>query len=295
VGDGSQPSKHADDVLADGVAFVVYGTITVLAVLGGLRLESQSLKALQAAAVLVVAALASWLAHSMWRVITARARQDPEPERSHELHEVLRSWPIVASGLPGAASMVLAAVGIWSVATGLQVAISRHQAPTHSDDWHEDVNNVVAAVVLERRSCAVSIRPLREAPRGRADLLVDARRLTVQADAGVPPTRERAALRPDRRRVVAGARHRANAVGSRHGIECPVELSPAQPDRGLERGPGPLDLRQLVNDADEHHLQRLAHHDVFVAHARKLQPSGEEQPRPRRAMRTRSSAGRLSA
>jgi hypothetical protein len=58
VGDGSQPSKHADGVLADGAAFVVYGTITVLAVLGGLRLESQSLKALQAAAVLVVAALA---------------------------------------------------------------------------------------------------------------------------------------------------------------------------------------------------------------------------------------------
>jgi len=122
VGDESQPSKHADGLLADGVAFVVYGTITVLAVLGGLRLESQSLKALQAAAVLVVAALASWLAHSMWRVITARARQDPEPERSHELYEVLRSWPIVASGFPGAASMVLAAVGIWSVATGLQVA-----------------------------------------------------------------------------------------------------------------------------------------------------------------------------
>ncbi len=122
MSDESQPSERADDLLADWVAFIVYGTITVLAAVGGLRLESQSLKALEAAAVLVVVAVAAWLAHSMWRVVSARARQDPEPERSHELHEVLRSWPIVASGLPGAASMVLAAVGTWSVATGLQVA-----------------------------------------------------------------------------------------------------------------------------------------------------------------------------
>jgi hypothetical protein len=97
----------------------------------------------------------------------------------------------------------------------------------------------------------------------------------VEADAGVPPTRECAGLGPDRRRVVAGAQHRAHAVGSRRGIERPVELPPAQPDRGLERGPGALDLRQLVSDANEHHVDRLAHNDVFVTHAPKLQPSGE--------------------
>jgi hypothetical protein len=122
VRDGSHSSEHAVGRRADRVAFVVYGTITVLAAVGGLRLESQSLKALQAAAVLLVVAVAAWLAHSMWRVVTARARQAPEPDRSYELHEVLRSWPIVAAGLPGAASMVLAAVGTWSVPTGLRVA-----------------------------------------------------------------------------------------------------------------------------------------------------------------------------
>jgi hypothetical protein len=71
VSDGSESSEHAVGRRADRVAFVVYGTITVLAAVGGLRLESQALKALQAAAVLVVVAVAAWLAHSMWRALTA--------------------------------------------------------------------------------------------------------------------------------------------------------------------------------------------------------------------------------
>jgi hypothetical protein len=94
----------------------------VLAALGGLQLESQSLKAVQAAAVVIVIAVSAWLAHSMWRVVRARARQDPEPERSHELHELLRSWPILLSGLPGATALVLAGAGAWSVSGGLRIA-----------------------------------------------------------------------------------------------------------------------------------------------------------------------------
>ena len=118
----SQSSEHAHNQLADRVAFVVYGSITVLAAVGGLTLESQSLKPRQAAAVLIVVAVSAWLAHSMWRVVRARARQDPEPEGSHELHELLRSWPILLSGLPGTTSLVLAAAGAWSVAVGLRIA-----------------------------------------------------------------------------------------------------------------------------------------------------------------------------
>ena len=115
-------NERAHSHLADRVAFVVYGSINVLAAVGGLRLESQALRARQAAAVVIVVAVAAWLAHSMWRVVRARARQEPEPERSHELHELLRSCPIVASGLPGATALVLAGAGAWSVATGLRIA-----------------------------------------------------------------------------------------------------------------------------------------------------------------------------
>ncbi len=121
MGDDSQPAGHAEDYLADLVAFVVYGTIAVLAAVGGLSLESEALKAPEAAATLIIVAVAASLGHSMWRVVRARARQDPEPKRSHEIHELLRSWPIVAAGVPGAISMVLA-LGVWSVSTGLRVA-----------------------------------------------------------------------------------------------------------------------------------------------------------------------------
>ena len=120
--DESELSEQARHHLADRVAFVVYGTITVLAAVGGLKLEAQTLQAVQAAAVLMVVALAAWMAHSMWRVIRARAGQDPEPERIRELHELLRSWPVVASGLPGATVMMLAAADAWSVSTGLRLA-----------------------------------------------------------------------------------------------------------------------------------------------------------------------------
>ena len=122
MSDGSRLSEHARNQLADWVAFVVYGSINVLAAVGGLKLESGSLEARQAAAVVVVVAVAAWLAHSMWRVVRARARQDPGPVRSRELHELLRSWPILASGLPAATALVLAGAGAWSVATGLRLA-----------------------------------------------------------------------------------------------------------------------------------------------------------------------------
>jgi hypothetical protein len=122
VSDASQTSEDRRDEWADWAAFLVYGSINVLAAVGGLRLESDSLKARQAAAVVVVVAVAVWLAHTMWRVVRARGRRDPEPERSHELYELLRSWPILVSGLPGVIALLLAALGAWSVATGLRIA-----------------------------------------------------------------------------------------------------------------------------------------------------------------------------
>jgi hypothetical protein len=118
----SQLSEGAHNQLADRVAFVVYGSITVLAALGGLELESEALHPGEAAAVLIVVAVAAWLAHSLWRVVRARARQDPEPVRPRELHELVRSWPILLSGLPGTIALVVAAAGAWSVDVGLRIA-----------------------------------------------------------------------------------------------------------------------------------------------------------------------------
>ena len=114
--------ERAHRRLAEWVAYVVYGTLAVLAAAGGLALEPPALHAAEAAAVLIVVAATAWLGHSMWRVVRARARRDPVPDRSHELHELLGSWPIVASGLPAASVLLLAATGAWSVATALAIA-----------------------------------------------------------------------------------------------------------------------------------------------------------------------------
>ena len=122
MSDVSPRVEQSRNHLVDQVSFIVYGTIAVLAAVGGLALEADTLQPRQAAAVLVVIAFASWLSHSMWRVVRARGRRDPQPVRSREIHELLRSWAILASGLPGAFVMVLAAVGAWSVPTGLTIA-----------------------------------------------------------------------------------------------------------------------------------------------------------------------------
>ena len=122
MSDESPRATQARNHLADQVAFVGYGTIAVVAAVGGVALEAHTLHARQAAAVLLVIAFAAWLSHSMWRVVRVRGRREPEPERSHEVHELLRSWAILASGLHGAFVMSLAAAGAWSVATGLEIA-----------------------------------------------------------------------------------------------------------------------------------------------------------------------------
>jgi hypothetical protein len=58
------------------------------------------------------------------------------------------------------------------------------------DDRHEDVDDVVAPVVLERRPRTVSIPPLRETVCGRADLVVDLGRLPCKrTQAYRPPGR----------------------------------------------------------------------------------------------------------
>jgi ribosomal protein S18 acetylase RimI-like enzyme len=47
----------------------------------------------------------------------------------------------------------------------------------HLDDRHEHVDQVATAVILERRSRLIVVRPLREAFRSRPDLLIDTWRL----------------------------------------------------------------------------------------------------------------------
>ena len=59
-----------------------------------------------------------------------------------------------------------------------------------SDDRHEDVDEIVTAVVLQGRACVISVSPLCEALRSRPDLRVDTWRLAVETHTCVAPAGE---------------------------------------------------------------------------------------------------------
>src|SRR6476620_10524638 len=111
-----------------------------------------------------------------------------------------------------------------------------------SDDRHEDIDEIVTAVVLQGRACVIGVSPLREALRSRPDLRVDIWRLAVETDTCVTPAGERPTLRAKIGRIISRLKYGADAVASRYRVERPVELASAETDRSFERSPRPLDL-----------------------------------------------------
>src|SRR5690349_24920297 len=98
------------------------------------------------------------------------------------------------------------------------------------DDRQEHVDQIAAAVVLERRSRPIVVGPLREALRSRADLLIDTWGLAVETDTRVSPAGERVPLCAELGRLIVRPKHCADAVGLCHRIERPVELAATQTD-----------------------------------------------------------------
>jgi len=122
-----------------------------------------------------------------------------------------------------------------------------------------------------RVSMSRSGRPRSASRSGLTDLLIDTRRFSVEADARIPSTGERATLGAKMRWVIVWPKHRAHAVRVCRRIERAVELAAAQADAPLERSPGTLDLGQLICDSHEHDVGRLANNDVLCAHAHNVQ------------------------
>jgi hypothetical protein len=122
VSNDAQPDDPGPSPLAEGVGFVVYGTVATLAGVGALELEAGHLRPGETAVALLVVVLAAWMGHTLWRVVTARALRTPPQRLPHETRELRRSWPIPAAALPEVVVTALAATGWWSVTTGLQLA-----------------------------------------------------------------------------------------------------------------------------------------------------------------------------
>ena len=101
------------------LAAYVYGTIATLVAIGGLTFEDH-LDALSAAGIIVVGAIAIWLAHAVSNMVARRAR-DADLNVAAVRADLRNSWPIVSAALPAAAIMIIAAFGAWTASTGLVI------------------------------------------------------------------------------------------------------------------------------------------------------------------------------
>ena len=99
----------------------VYGTIATLVAMLGLTFEAHP-NALSACGVIVVGALAIWMAHAVSELVGIRARHHQVLPWRLMVAEFRGSWSIVAAAAPGTFVMALAAFGLFRATTGLKLA-----------------------------------------------------------------------------------------------------------------------------------------------------------------------------
>ena len=130
---GPGAPAHADDqVVAAGtdphdersvvwLADYVYGTISTLVAIAGLTFETNP-GALTTAGVVVVGAVAIWLAHGLSQLVILRSWQNLELRRREVREELQRSWTIVTAAVPASIIFTLAGAGLWTVKTAFTLA-----------------------------------------------------------------------------------------------------------------------------------------------------------------------------
>ncbi len=103
------------------LADYVYGTISTLVAIAGLTFEPHP-AALTTAGVVVVGAVAIWLAHGLSQLVILRSWQNLELRRSDVRAELRGSWTIVTAAIPATVIFILAGVGVWEVKTAFALA-----------------------------------------------------------------------------------------------------------------------------------------------------------------------------
>jgi hypothetical protein len=110
-------SDRAFERLAD----YVYGTIATLVAILGLTFDTHP-DALTAGAVIIVGAVAIWLAHGLSQLVAERSRQAGSMPLADIVAEFRTSWPIVSAAVPATLVMLMAEFGVYSTSTGLGIA-----------------------------------------------------------------------------------------------------------------------------------------------------------------------------
>lgn len=99
----------------------VYGSISTLVAIAGLTFETNP-GALTTAGVVVVGAIAIWLAHTLSRLVTMRSWQHLSLTRADVRFELQKTWPILAAAIPATIVFVLAGLHLFEVKTAFTVA-----------------------------------------------------------------------------------------------------------------------------------------------------------------------------
>jgi hypothetical protein len=103
------------------LADYVYGTISTLVAIAGLTFETNP-GALTTAGVVVVGAIAIWLAHALSQLVILRSWQNLEVRRSDIVAELRGSWTIVTAAIPATLIFVAAGAGLFTVKTAFSLA-----------------------------------------------------------------------------------------------------------------------------------------------------------------------------
>jgi hypothetical protein len=119
--DGEVRSELQHMRSVDWLADYVYGTISTLVAIAGLTFETNP-GALTTAGVVVVGALAIWLAHTLSRLVTTRSWQDLTLRRSDIRAQLQGSWSILAAAIPATVIFTLAGLHLWKVKTAFSLA-----------------------------------------------------------------------------------------------------------------------------------------------------------------------------
>ncbi len=111
----------ADSGSVAWLADYIYGTISTLVAIAGLTFENNP-DALTTAGVVVVGAVAIWLAHSLSQLVTTRSWQRLELQKADVVRELRGSWSIVSAALPATLVIILAGLHLWTVKTAFTLA-----------------------------------------------------------------------------------------------------------------------------------------------------------------------------
>lgn len=115
------PAAAAEASPVRWLADYVYGTISTLVAIAGLTFETNP-GALTTAGVVVVGAVAIWLAHALSRLVVLSSWHHLRLKMAEVVDDLRGSWSILSAAIPATLIFTLAGIHLWTVRTAFGLA-----------------------------------------------------------------------------------------------------------------------------------------------------------------------------